>query len=105
MSQMNIDRAIASIPAFVKPIPVREKTPRQIRYEEVQERKAKDAGIAAAAIRSGIDCEKDLKPLIIELRQKKLTYKWISEITGATYGYVRNICWQCGLTNEAIRNK
>lgn len=101
---MSIEDSNIKIPAFIKPLPAREKTQRQRHYEKVQARKKKEAKAAEAVIKSGVDCDKALKQLVIELRQQKLTYKWISEITGATYGYVRNICWQCGLTNEAIRN-
>lgn len=104
MSQMIIDAENIEIPKFIKPIPAREKTQTQRKYEKVQTRKKKEAKAAAAAVIDGIDHKKSLKQLIIELRQKKLTLIWISKITGASYGYVRNICWQCGLTNEAIRN-
>ena len=101
---MSIEDSNIKIPAFIKPLPAREKTQRQRHYEKVQARKTKEAKAAEAVMKSGVDCDKALKQLVIELRQQKLTYKWISEITGATYGYVRNICWQCGLTNESIRN-
>ena len=97
-----MDATIESIPKFIRPLPKRQKTERQKHFEMVQARKKKEAEAAMSVVKSGIDYSKALKQLVIELRQQKLTYKWISEITGATYGYVRNICWQCGLTNDAI---
>lgn len=90
------------MPRFIRPLPRKQKTERQKHFEKVQERKRKQDELAQMVISKGINKEMPLKSLIITLRESKLTYKWISIITGAKYGYVRNVCYQCGLTNDAI---
>ena len=69
-----------------------------------QESKKQQLEIAAQLAKT-IDKEKPAKVLILELREMDLCYKVIARIIGCTYGYVRTLCADLGMTNHALQNK
>jgi hypothetical protein len=54
---------------------------------------------------TGWDKQSPLKQQIIALRGMRVAYKDIEQLTGATRGYIRDLCAQLGLTNHALQNK
>ena len=53
----------------------------------------------------GWDRQSKLKNQIIQLRELGVAYIDISELTGASVRYVRNLCWELGMTNDTLQNK
>lgn len=52
-----------------------------------------------------IDRDKSAKALIVELRGAGLRYRLIAKMVGCTYGYVRTLCGEFGMTNKRIAGK
>lgn len=51
-----------------------------------------------------IDRAKPAKALIVELRSAGLRYRLIAKMIGCTYGYVRTLCGEFGMTNKKATN-
>jgi hypothetical protein len=53
---------------------------------------------------AGWDKQAPMKSQIIALRGMQVAYNDIAQLTGATRGYIRDLCAQLGMTN-ALQNK